>query len=246
MDTAATCAPPASRWRRVQAYAPRSGIGNGSRETFKFYDQGSCDSGWIIDLTAIRDNAGQLWECVYTVTARDGIRGDTWRAQWGDPSLGAPRVGGSVRLFIPYPMVDITMVGLAAAAQTGTVQAQGFAVARRDGRGLGGTKAIGYRTQTLTSGAGSTAFNIPPGASAYRVGAVDGSSTAIKVSEISNGDDDLGTYSLNPGNIAGPMDWYPTPPATDPDSSASASSITLSTGGGAEDWTVSYLFDYEG
>ena len=242
---APNCAPP-DRWRRVQAYTPRTGVGNGSKELFKFYDQGSCDSGWVLDLAALRDNAGQLWECAYIITARDGIRGDTWRAKWGDAALGAPRVGGSVRLWVPYPMVDVTMVGIAAGAQTGTVQAQGYALTRRDGRGLGGTTAIGYRTQTLAAGGGNTAFAIPPGATKYRVGAVNGSSTAIKVSEIANGDDDLGTYSLNPGNIAAPMDWYPTPPATDPDSSANPSSITLGTPGGAEDWTVSWWFDFEG
>jgi hypothetical protein len=244
MDTASLCAPP-SGWRRIQAYKPQS-IGDGNSAVFTFYDQGSCDSGWMLDLTANRDSAGDLWEAVYVIRARDGLRGDTWRATWGDTTLGAPRLGGSVRLFVPYPMLEVTIYGKAAAAQTGTVLAQGIALERSAGRGVGGTTAIGYRTQTLAAGGGNTSYPVPPGAVAYRVGAGNGSSTAIKVSELANGDDDLGTYSLNPGNIASPMEWYPTPPPTDPNASSSQSAIQLGTPGGAEDWTVSFLFDFEG
>ena len=244
MDTASLCSPPTG-WRRIQAYKPQS-IGDGDSAVFLFYDQGSCDSGWMLDLTANRDSAGDLWEAVYVVEARDGLRGDTWQAKFGDPTLGAPRLGGSVRLFIPYPQIKVTIYGKAAAAQTGTVLAQGIALERSAGRGGGGTTAIGYRTQTLTSGGGNTSYPVPPGATEYRVGAVNGSSTSIKVSELANGDDDLGTYGLNPANIAGPMEWYPTPPPTDPDATSNQSAISLGTSGGAENWTVSWLFDFEG
>lgn len=245
MDSASSCAP-SNGWRRVQAYAPRSGVGNGTTELFQFYDQGNCDSGWVLDILATRDDAGDLWEAVFIVTARDGIRGDSWVGKWGDLTLGAPRVGGARRIFVPYPMVQIEITGKASGAETGTVQVQGVAVERSDGRGLGGTTAIGYRTQTLAAGGGNTSYAVPPGATAYRVGAANGSSTAIKVSELSNGDDDLGTYALDPAAIVAPMEFYPTPPPTDPASTANQSAIQLGTPGGAENWTVSWLFDFEG
>ena len=244
-DSPASCTPAAAGWRRQQPYTPVPGIGNGDRQLFKFYDQGSCLSGWLIDLAALRDTAANLWECLILITVRDGIRGNTWSRTWGSATAGAPVVNGSLRIWIPYPMVEITMVGIAAGAQTGTVQAQGICMDRADGRSVGGTTLTGFRTQTLGAGAGTTSYEVPPGAIAYRVGAVDGSSTAIKVSEISGGDDDLGTYGLTPGNLVAPQPWYQTPPETDPRASSNQSAIALTTAGGAEDWTVSWLFDLE-
>ena len=240
-----SCSPPGQNWRRRQPYAPVRGLGNGTKQLFTFYDQGNCTSGWLIDLAALRDVAGNLWECLVLITVRDGLRGDTWARKFGSASEGAPVVNGAVRLWIPYPMVEITMVGIAAGAQTGTVQAQGVCMNRSEGRSLGGTKLTGFRTQTLGAGAGSTTYAVPPGASAYKVGAVNGSSTAIKVTELSGGDDDLGTYGLTPANLVAPQPWYTTPPPTDPSASSNQSAISLATAGGAEDWTVSWLFDLE-
>ena len=235
----------AESWRRVQAYPPKAGLGDGDRKSFTFFDPGSCSSGWLIDLTANRDDAGELWEAIVIVEARDGIRGDLFKKTIGDGTYGAPAIGGSLRLWIPFPQITVTVIGKAGSGYTGTVQAQGICMTRAAGRGLGGTQLIGSRTQTLTSGGGSTSYPVPPGAIAYRVGAVNGSTTAIKVSEIANGDDDLGTYALTPGNLVAPMDWYPVPPPSDPSASDNHSAIQLSTAGGAEDWTVSWLFSFE-
>lgn len=239
------CSPPGQNWRRRQPYAPVRGLAADARAEFTFYDQGNCTSGWLIDLAAVRDVAGDLWDCILIVQARDGLRGDTWRRTWGDATLGAPSISGSKRLWIPYPMVTITLIGVAAGAQTGTVQAQGVAMDRRDGRGLGGTALTGYRTQTLAAGGGATDYAVPPGATAYRVGAVNGASVAIKVSEIANGDDDLGTYALAPASLTAPMEWAPIPPPSDPSASSNQSAIRLSTAGGADSWTVGWTFDFE-
>ena len=154
-------------------------------------------------------------------------------------------VNGSLRIWVPFPRVTIAMAGIAAGAQTGTVQAQGIALPRAEGRSLGGTKLTAFRTQTLPGGGGAVSYPLPPGATDYRVGAVAGATTAIRVSEISSGDDDLGSYTITPGNLVAPMPWAPAPPASDPASTASPSAIVLATAGGADDWTVSWLFDLE-
>jgi hypothetical protein len=239
------CPPGVTGWNRRQGYTPVRGIANGQTQTFEFYDQGDCLSGWLLDLAAIRDVAGNLWECVITIRVRDGIRGDLWGRTWGDPTLGAPSVNGSLRLWVPFPRVTVAMTGIAAGAQTGTVQAQGIAMPRAEGRSVGGTKLAGFRTQTLPGGGGAVSYPLPPGATDYRVGGVGGATTAVRVSEISSGDDDLGSYTITPGNLIAPMPWAPAPPASDPASTANQSAIVLATAGGADDWTVSWLFDLE-
>jgi len=228
-------------WRRTQQYVGQS-LGDTELHLFSFYDSGDCLGGWLLDFTATRDAAGDTWTAGAMIKARDGIRGQSWIRQWGDGTLGLIELGGSSRLWIPFPFVDVTVAGSAAAAETGTIQVQGITASTVTGRGVGGTIAEGHRTQTLEAGGGGTVYAAPPGAVAYKVGPEDGGSTAIKVSEISNGID-VCTYAVDPTAITGPQPWNALPAPSDPDATDKHTAVLLTTAGGAETWTVRWLFD---
>ena len=228
-------------WRRVQPYTGKS-LASAELHLFSFYDAGDCLGGWLLDFTSTRDTAGDTWTGGAQIVARDGIRGESYVRQWGDGTLGLVEIGGSSRLWIPFPFIDVTVAGSAAGAETGTIQVQGITAAIRTGRGAGGTIAEGHRTQTLGAVAGTTTYAAPPGAVAYKVGPEDGNSTSVKVLEISNGVD-VCTYTVDPTAITGPQPWNALPAPSDPDASSDQTAIAIKTAGGAEKWTVRWLFD---
>ena len=228
-------------WRRSQQYLGQSLAGT-KTHLFSFYDSGDCLGGWLLDFTATRDTAGDTWTAGAMIKARDGIRGQSFVRQWGDPTLGLIEIGGSSRLWIPFPFVDVTAAGSAAGAETGTIQVQGITASTVTGRGVGGTYAEGHRTQTLPAGAGAKEYAAPAGAVAYKVGPESGNTVAVKVSEMSNGID-VCTYAVDPTAITGPQSWHALPAPSDPDATDKQTAVLLTTGGGAEVWTVRWLFD---
>ena len=220
--------------------------GPGDVAGFKFYDPGACLGGWLIDISAARDTAGDVWRGVAIIVARDGLTGQTWKRTWGDSDLGAIELGGALRVFVPYPFVDVTIAGVADAAQTGTVRAQGIAAPLHHARSVATSRLTGYRIQPLDGASPSAVtFVVPPGAVAYTVQAANTNVTdPVKVTE-RFGDTDAGWYSVDPTTVSAPPAWRPIGiPKDDAQAAASANAIVLEGANASTDpWVVRWLFE---
>jgi len=244
-DAPGSCAPATARgWRRVQTYPPQS-LGADDSFQFSFYDQGTCLAGWLIDISATRNTDSDVWRGLAVISARDGLAGNTWRKVWGDASLGPIELGGALRVWVPYPFVDVRIIGAAGAAETGTVRAQGIAADLAAQRGAAFTRVQGFRVQQLDGGSPSAAtYVVPPGAIAFTVAPKSTSVTdSVKVTERA-GDADLGWFSIDPTKTSAAPDWRPLAVQDPGAAAASANAIILGGANGSSDpWVVRWLFE---